>query len=151
MISVAALVDTLGPSQMSFYLIKRFNNLINDVNYSPVCFYNNLTRPVITPFFSCMNIACMSTFKGVALATSLETANTALETCGRIEKYLYLWDLEWLRKPLDFDSASSVLKHPDLKIIARSEEHKRVIENYANKTVCGVVDDWNIEDILGVI
>jgi|TARA_R110002012_G_scaffold260919_2_gene442694 hypothetical protein len=151
MMSVAALVDNLGPSQMSFYLIKRFNNLIKSVNYAPVCFYNNLTRPVITPFFACMNIACLSTFNGVVLATSLETANTALQTCGKMDKYLYLWDLEWLRKPLDFDNVASVLRHPDLNIIARSEEHKRVIENYTNRKICGVVDDWKIEDILGII
>lgn len=149
--SIAAIVDNLGPSQMSFYLIKRFNNLIKNVDYAPLCFYNNLTRPVITPFFGCANISSLSSFKGAAIATSIETAGLLLNTYNKMNRYLYVWDLEWLRHPIDFNGAMSIFRNPKIKIIARSDDHRRAIENYANKKVSGIVEDWSTEDLMKII
>lgn len=149
--NIAAIVDSLGPSQMSFYLIKRFNNLIKDVDYSPICFYNNLTKPVITPFFGCANIASLSAFRGAAISTNIETASLILRTCNKMDRYLYVWDLEWLRRPMEFGHTMPIFRHPKIQIIARSEDHKNIIENYINRDVCGIVEDWSIEDLMRII
>ena len=48
---------------------------------------------------------------------------------------------------MDFDDTCSVLRNPDINIITRSESHKKMVENYANTTVCGVVDDWDMAQL----
>ena len=98
-----------------------------------------------------MNIASLSTFKGAVIATSIETANLILKTASALDRYLYLWDLEWLRKPIDFESMVQIINNPQLKILTRSKDHQALLENYSNKTVHGIVDDWNINDLTGAI
>ena len=151
MYNIAAIVDSLGPSQSSFYLIKQFNDLIKSVDYSPVCFYNNITNPVVTPFFSCMNASGLSSFEGLAISTSIETAGLLLNTSSKVDRCMYVWDLEWLRTPLDFENSISIFRHPNLKIIARSQSHKDIIENYTNKKVSGIVEDWKVKDLVNII
>ena len=51
---IAAILDTLAASQNSFYLIKEFNKLHKNYEYSPVCFYNNLSATPVKTFFACM-------------------------------------------------------------------------------------------------
>lgn len=151
MYNIAAIVDNLGPSQSSFYLIKQFNDLIKNVDYAPVCFYNNIVRPVTTPLFGCMNVSCLSSFEGPAISTSIETASLLLNTNSKLDRYIYIWDLEWLRAPLDFENTASIFRHPSLKIIARSQSHKNIIEHYTNKKVSGIVDDWKVKDLVNII
>jgi len=74
-----------------------------------------------------------------------------LKTKNNSKKFLYIWDLEWLRRPLNFDDIISVLSHPDINIIARSNSHKDIITNYCNKEVSGIVDDWSIDQMGEII
>jgi len=149
---IAAVLDTLSASQNSFYLIKEFNKLHKNYEYSPVCFYTNLSATPVKTFFACMNVSYYSHFDGATIATSIETADTILKTKnGSAKKFLYLWDLEWIRKPMDFNYVNSVLSHPNLAIISRSNSHKQLIENYCNREVAGVVEDWNMEQLEQII
>jgi hypothetical protein len=68
-----------------------------------------------------------------------------IKTKNNAKKFLYLWDLEWLRKPMDFNYVSSIVRNPELNIITRSHSHKELFENYSNKKVAGIVDDWDME------
>ena len=145
MIRIAAILSNLGPSQNSFYLIKEFNKLVKDVKYAPVCFYNNLSPPVVKSFFSCMNISYYSTYYGYTIASSVETANLMLKTHNSSEKIFYVWDLEWLRKPIAFNDVVSIMRDERITLVARSEHHKDLIEKYANKEVAGIVDNWNMK------
>lgn len=149
--NIAAVVDSLGPSQLSFYLIKEFNKLIKNVNFSPICYYSNISIPMLNTFFGCMNIASFSSFDGAAIATDIETANLLLNTNNSAEKYFYVWDLEWIRRPMPFEDVTSIMSDDSLKLVARSEEHAKLIENYCNKKVCGIVANWNIKDFLNII
>lgn len=144
---IAAVVDNLGPTQSSFYLIKEFNKLVKDVEYSPVCFYNNLAPPVLKPFFSVMNISYYANYYGVTVANSVETANLMLKTQNSSDKFFYVWDLEWLRNPLVFTDVVQIMRDENIQLIARSQYHKDLIEKYANREVLGVVDNWNMEQL----
>tara|TARA_R110000744_G_scaffold3161_3_gene12299 strand:+ start:8143 stop:8604 length:462 start_codon:yes stop_codon:yes gene_type:complete len=144
---IAAILDSLSASQNSFYLIKEFNKMQENNVYSPVCFYNNLSATPIKTLFACMNISYYAYFDGVTIATSIDTANTMLKTKNNSRKFLYLWDIEWLREPMDFNYINSVLSNPKLDIISRSESHKVIIENYCNRKISGIVDDWNIQQL----
>ena len=102
---------------------------------------------VLPPFFSCMNISFFSNFKGDAIATSIETANLLLKTNNSCNRYLYLWDMEWLRNPLAFETMSEIMNDERIKLIARSDSHKDLIENFCNREVIGIVDDWNVDQL----
>ena len=148
---IAAILDTLAASQNSFYMIKEFNKLQENNMYSPVCFYNNLSATPIKTKFACMNISYYSHFDGVTVSTSIDTANAALKTKNRSKKFLYIWDVEWLRQPMDFNYVNSVLSDPDMAIISRSNSHSQLIKNYCNKDVAGVVQDWNMQELENIL
>jgi hypothetical protein len=38
-----------------------------------------------------------------------------------------------------------------LSIIARSESHAQLIENFCNKKVIGVIDNWNLNQIIDIV
>jgi hypothetical protein len=87
----------------------------------------------------------------VAIAASLTCAETLLRSHNRSDKYLYLWDIDWLITPVNFSVACNILRDDRLKLIARSESHAKVISNFCNKEVSGIVDNWNIGELQRII
>ncbi len=148
---IAAVVDSLGPTQSSFYLIKEFNNLAKDTNYAPICFYNNLSPPVVKPHFATMNISYYATYYGCTIANSVETANLVLKTQNSSRKFFYVWDLEWLRRPIQFTDVVSIMRDKRIELITRSQYHKDLIEKYANREVAGIVDNWNMQQLEEIV
>ena len=64
-----------------------------------------------------------------------------------MDRYLYLWDFEWTKGKTSYNAVYEVLSNDKIKIIARSEEHALMIENFCNKRPIGIVDNWNLEQI----
>ena len=149
--TLGAVVDNLGPSQMAFYMIKELNKLALSTDICASCYYNSLAAPVYDSLFASMNIYCLSDFHGVAVSTDLQTTQILLNSNNRSKKYFYVWDLEWIRARINFNVASSILRDDRLHIIARSESHKAAIENIANKSVSGIVDDWNLDQLTSLV
>ena len=150
--NIAGVLNNIGPSQKAFYMIKELNELAKDPDNSCAAFIELMGVCVIKPFFSCYNIAFFSEYHGTAIATTLEEANIILQTSNNTNKYLYLWNLEWLNKPINYTAALDILLNPELKLIARSDSHAKVIENFCNKTPAGIVEDWNrhqLKEIVG--
>ena len=53
-------------------------------------------------------------------------------------------------KPVDFDKYMSILRDDRLRIIARSQSHVDCIENFCNKNVVGIVDNWDIDSLMEI-
>jgi hypothetical protein len=141
---IAAIVESMNVSQNMFYMTKCFNKMLND-DISPTCFYLNLSSLTSWPLFSYQNICYASGFfDGVMVATSLETAKVLSKINTNAHKYLYLWDLEWLRSPQNYLENLELLNSMD--IISRSTSHSSNIENYCDKKSI-VIEDWNYESI----
>ena len=70
-----------------------------------------------------------------------------MKTENSSDKFFYIWDLEWLRKPMQFTDVVSIMRDERIKLIARSENHKDLIEKYANREVSGIVDNWNMQQL----
>lgn len=151
MINIAALLNDLGPSQKAFYFIKSFNELSKDPNFSCAAFTCNIGVPVTKPLFSCSSVACFSDYFGIAIATTLAEAEMLLKSNNKSKKYLYLWDLEWVRNPVNFSQACNILLDNRLKIITRSKSHSQIVENFCNKKPIGIVEDWNGEQLLTLL
>lgn len=98
-----------------------------------------------------MMSAFMSSYNGCLVSTTLEEAQTILKICSKADRYLYLWDFEWLEKPVHFDKAMDVLRDDKLKLIARSHEHAKHIRDFCNKEVVAIVDNWNIDQLLEIV
>mgnify|MGYP003121603038 FL=1 len=148
---IAAIIDEMGPSQKSFYMIKEFNKAASFKDVSICAFYHRPSMPVTKPFFSCRNISFLSGYNGVAIATGLQEAQTLLKSHNNSDKYLYLWDIEWLVNPMHFAAICDILLDKRLKIIARSESHAKVINNLCNKKPVGIVDNWNLHELIEII
>ena len=118
---------------------------------SCAAFVNTCTGHVTKPLFSCMSIAFFSDYDGVAIATTIEEAHSLLQSSNNSDKYLYLWDMPWTEQPVNHDMICNILRDDNIKIIARSESHAKVIENFCNRKVAGIVDDWNKEQLLEII
>lgn len=149
--TLGAIVNNLGPSQMSFYMIKEFNKLATDLEMSASCYYNNLAAPVHDSLFACMNIYSLANFHGFAISTDLESTQILLNSNNNSKKYFYVWDLEWIRRTISFNVASSLFRDERISILARSNSHKDAIENMCNKSVRGIVNDWNLDQIKSII
>ena len=137
-------MDSLGPSQKAFYLIKELNTLSANTEYACSVYVNHMSLPVTPTMFSYSNISFFSGFDGTAIATTIAEANNLLQATNSAEKYLYLWDIEWLAKVPNFTSVCNILRNKNLNIIARSDSHATIIENFCNKAPIGVADNWNM-------
>lgn len=151
MINIAAHVTDLSPSQKSFYLIKEFNKMLENTELSPSVFHNRGCIPPKHPCFSCRMAAFMPAYNGAVIATSMEEARTIIKLANKSDRYLYVWDLDWLTNPVWYSTAMEILRNDKLKLIARSEQHATLIQNFCNKHVVGIVDNWNSEQLLAII
>jgi hypothetical protein len=150
---IGVLVPELVPSQMSYFLTKNINDACSkNVSNDFVVFFENLSGKVIEPAFAMMNMTEIWTFEGYLITTSISTTLTAIKSMSPSEKYFYVWDLEWLRdhgKNFEYNIAAFTDKN--VKLLARSESHAEAIKNYCNRDVVGIVEDFNIDQFIGVI
>ena len=148
MLNISAVVNSLGPSQKSFYLIKEFNKSRENTDISTSVFYERPAIPVTPTLFSCRNISFFSDYEGIAFATKLEDANCLLKTCNNAVKCLYLWDIDWLTSSINYRPACDILHDQRLNLIARSESHATIIQNFCNRKCAAIIDNWNLEQII---
>lgn len=149
--NIAAVVNNLGPSQKCFYLIKEFNKTIASTNTCTSVFFERAAIPVVPTMFSCKSISFLSGYHHNAIATSFEEANILLKSNNAAKKFLYLWDLEWLRNPNKFSQACDLLLDKRLNIIARSDSHATMIDNFCNKEPIAIVDNWHLATLLKAV
>jgi len=145
--NIAAFVESLGPSQSAFYLIKEWNKGLEDPTLSLSAFVNAHCLPCQQCMFSYKLLAFLSSYQGVLISTSIKNAAISLKMPTRIDRYLYLWDFNWLTRPTAYSGMYEVLANDKLKLIARSQEHADMIENFCNKKPVGIVDNWNLDQI----
>jgi len=143
---IAAALDSFALSQNSFYLLKTFNKLSENLDNNVYGFYQNLSHKPLEAAFSIMHVYYASYYyNGLLIATDLSTLRTISKIDNNAKRYFYVWDLEWLRTPQPFLETVKLVKNVGL--IARSDSHARVISNYFNKPVDAIISDWNIEGL----
>ena len=64
-------------------------------------------------------------------------------------KYFYIWDLEWIRNHgREYEKTIQAFIPKEIKLIARSKDHAKAIENYSNRKVDYIIENINIEKIV---
>lgn len=150
---IGVVLGDLGPSQLSYYVVKNINQRCETTAKDDfVAFVENISTHILEPDFGIMNIGEVWSFDGVLIATSVSTALQVIKAVNSAEKYFYVWDLEWMRQSgHDFAYTVKAFNDPKINLIARSEEHARAIKNYCNREVIGIVDNFNTEQLYKVI
>lgn len=146
------LVSDLHASQSAYYLTRNINEYTKkDPFLEFMVFFENLSKPVITPNFAIMQIAEAWGQRGVTIATTLSTASRLIHFPAPSDKIFYIWDLEWMR-PINkvYDMYAGIYLHPSLKLIARSKDHAMQIKNCFNRDVDAIISDFDMEQILEV-
>lgn len=147
--NIGILLSHLGPSQLSFYVCSQINQLANlKKEYDFSLFFDNLVPPCIQPNCAVFNGNEIWGYEGVLVATTMDHAILLSKAVNKAKNFFYVWDLEWLRRNKNnFMYNMQAFRHPDVELIARSNDHKKAIENYCNRPVKHVIPDINLEQI----
>lgn len=151
--NIGFLVKTLNASQESFCLVHQANRAITN-DHNIIVFSDTPNVPCVPNNFAHMQIAEAWSCSYPLIATNLSLANKLVNFPGTKEKYFYVWDLEWLRYPShakNYHLFASVYRNPRLKLIARSQQHKEIIEDCWNTLTVGIVDDYSIDQFIEII
>lgn len=150
-INIAAVMTKLDFSDNCFYMIKEFNKAteILSKRISTSLFFSVPTsEPLpVKCCFAHQFSYYLESYEGMAIATNLKDADSILKIAGGADAYLYLWDLPWNYRSVDFEDSVKIMRDDRLKIIARSKSHAQAIESFCNKKVVAIVDNWDLEKL----
>ncbi len=142
-LDIGCLIDDFGENQCGDCYISEMNKLQKEnSNVVGSGFFCDIVRYSQLANFAMFNIVETFSYTGHIFATSLNLANKLLNSPCSI-KYFYIWDLEWIRRTFPYESYAQIYRNPKLKIIARSDSHKIILENNFNIKVFDVMNDWD--------
>ena len=146
------LLQNTGANQIAYCVIRNLNDLGHKrPDIDTIAYYEDMHRKCLPPNFAVMQIAEAWGQHGPIIATSLSTAIKLIGFPSE-RKIFYVWDLEWLRgQQRHYKMYANVYTHPDLELVARSEDHKKIIENAFNKKVKYVIPDFDTSKILEML
>lgn len=145
---VSFLVNNIGASQLSYFLI----NEINHSDVDAIVYYETMHRQMLTHKFATMQMVEAWNQNVPAIATSLSTAHKLLNFPGPPLKFYYVWDLEWQRPHNPhYELYHTAMLNPNMELIARCKNHKDALENCFNREVRYIVNDFNMKEIEDVI
>ncbi len=159
MYRLAVLVNNFAASPMNFSLIKCLNELATEYwdQVSPVGLYEELKHPCEKPEFPTMQLFEGWGYSGSIIATSLSTAAKLINFPATNKKYFYVYDHEWCffeQKDLikkKFSVLQGVYAHPELKLIVRNENSRRLVENNWGAKTFKIVEDFGMADLLSIL
>lgn len=140
------LLPHLGDNDLSKAFVKSANEFLCDQHYADIiAFVNNQVKPVLYPVFASMNINEAFDYKGGVVATNLDTAAKLAKFPGPRPKYYYLWQLDWINSTgWTFEEMMGLFHDPQILIVARTDDDKKLIESCWNCRVHAVIPECNV-------
>lgn len=154
-----AVLRTLHQDQLSYFIINQLNNYFQNIKNYPNEIYDIQgfsqfnTPSYLKPNFAVHTLPKIWNFPGPAIATDLESAGYLQNSLIEGKKYFYIWELEWDKAHDQFPHIplAKIYSDPQFTLIARSDEHKQIIETCWNVNVSYVIDNFKLTDFLGII
>ena len=151
---IGFIVNNLMASHLSFSLIKNLNEYVDESNSEAVVFFENSSSSIIRPNFATMSLNEIWNFNGLLVSTNINTT-LALNKCfAPSKKSFYVWDLEWMRpamgQNIEFERVVQAFSDESIDLVARSKDHAKAIENYSNRNVKHIVENFNIEKLMRI-
>lgn len=145
---IAFLVDDLGPSQQSFFLIQALNKWLQGSTENDAAVFCRTSRPPCSsPAFPVFSLADFPGYPGVAVATNWACADFLLATQGPKKRAIYVQDLEWSRRPGAYEDWYRVYGDPSLHMLCRGPSHADVLSKAWNRAV-NFVPYFDVNEIL---
>lgn len=141
-----------GANQAAFLAIAQTNLYLSE-NYETdiIGFYENLTKPCLVPNFATMQAVEMWGYDGPVIATSLNLAQDMVHIPTLKDRYFYIWDLEWIHlEDKEYSKLKTVYCNPELKLVTRSQDYAKIIENVWNRKVEHIVEDFDIKELVNL-
>jgi hypothetical protein len=151
--NLSLILENTGSSQVSFFAINALNKIREkETSIDSIIFCEEIHKNCIPANFSVMPISEAWLHHGPIIATTLSTAKKLINFASD-EKFFYVWDLEWIRnKPIKkYEDYIDVYTNKSLKLIARSESHKNIIESTFNRNVSNIVSDFNVSELMEAV
>ena len=149
--NIGIVVPHLGSSQIAFYAIKEINKLAAEgYEHDLTLFFEQLLPQLMQPQCASMCINELMSFKGTLITTTIDNTTMSLARNTRTNNRIifYVWDLEWMRPGKNIYLYNyNAFKNVN-KIIARSKNHALAIENYCNRTVDNILEEFDIKEIM---
>lgn len=146
--NIGILGKSLDYSQHSNELILNANQLVD--KHHVVYFYEHQGGYPIEPIFGMMPMVYAYQFDGVLISNDIESTLWMNALIGKAKKLFYVYDLEWLYKPLPFRDFVSAYEMKNVDLIARSESHAELIGRVWKKPKY-IVENYNYEQINDII
>ena len=145
-------LDNLSYSEFNHFAMLDINNTVLDSN-------EEISISALDQSFPLMNINTavfppveMDSFNdGVLLVNTIENAQYILGCSNNSKKVLYLYDLDWMFKPLLYDDVYDVLTNKDLTIILRSEDYIQPIKNLCGITFDKIMNRFTLEGLWNLL
>jgi hypothetical protein len=149
--NIGIIIPSLDMNQLAYEVISTINRTIaaGDKNDYRI-FFEELVPKCIDPICSVMNITEIFSYDGILISTTLDNTKLALKALGNVDRYFYIWDLEFLRNRKDYLNNISVYRNPKTKIIARSNDQATAIKNYCGITPQLIMPNLNFNEIMKV-
>jgi hypothetical protein len=155
MLKLGFAVNSLAPSQLSYYLVREVNRFLGqskNASTDIVIFYQDIFAPRQMPICATMHINEIWGFDGVLIPTSVSTALKSVRVPGPQRKIFYPYTLEWIRpQQTVYSSFVNAYTSSNLEIIGRNIDHAQVIENCFNRKCIGHVEDFSIDQFMEAI
>lgn len=152
---IGIVMNSMFSSQNSYFIIRNVNNyLVKNYNTDFILFVKELTLPCIEPECGVMRWEELWGYDGHLITTDLEATKKAIVTPGPNTIYFYMNDLEWTRKnrvSSKYEELASVYQNPQVKLIAKNEEYKKLTENIWNVDVYGVCHNFDVPKMLEIV
>lgn len=144
---IGVLLNNLGPSQLAYYLIKNGNTFVENGTNDLVAFFYEIAPECMRPNFAIMNLSEAYNYNGILIATDVNSASRIIEFPGTVNRFFYVWDLEWVRfSKKQFEDMSVVYNNDRLPLIARSQTHYNLLKRIWKEPI-GICEDANIEQL----
>lgn len=145
------LVNDLGPSQSSFFIIQSINEWVSKSRFNDAAvFCRNGRPPCSHPQFPIFSLADFPGYVGVAVATSFECADFLRQTQGPRHRVYYSQDLEWTRRAGRYEDWYAVYGDTSLQMLARCRDHAAIMQVAWNRPF-QVIPDFDISQILEAV
>lgn len=133
---IGLLLPKYNTSQLAYEAIKSINKqvcLTTKDDY--ILFYENVSPFCEQPMCAAMTPDEMALFDGMLISTNFTNLEQCVRTINTAKKVLYLADIEWLRPNYNRSYEQNMSLLDGVRLIARSQTHKQILENYCNKPV----------------
>jgi hypothetical protein len=88
---------------------------------------------------------------GVIISNTIEIAEMILSSSNSSRKVLFLYDLEWMFKPMFFSEVYKILTDENLLLISRHKNHASIIKNICKREPDAIIEKFDLEKIWNLL